>query len=205
MKKTLITIGLTLALVMTAVMPSPVMAAPAAASEKNRCSEPFKAEGQAAVTAGGTITSQRMFGKNIMIIQRSGEVISGQIASSPEWPELTGAVFQIVQNATTSLNFQNHKFNSVATGTVTVVKGEGSYMVGKYRAFMRGEFTGDELSQVVFDYVIDLGHLDLDGVSGLFSGVSVKATAYAKLSLTPISVPPFATLAGPITLKGARS
>jgi hypothetical protein len=202
MKKRLLIIGLVLALAMTAIMPAPVMAA-AALPVKNTA---FKAEGSAAVNAEGTPGAPKQLTENLVLIKRTGEGIWGQIMSCPEWTEFAGTQFQITENATTTLNMDTGKFNSIASGTVTIFKRDASelplipVMTGKYGAFMHGEFTVNNLSQLVFSYVIDYGLVELKGITGTaFDGAEAKGVVYA--NLTPNS----GTLYGPITIKGTRS
>ena len=202
MKKRLLIIGLVLALAMTAIMPAPVMAAAARPVK----STAFKAEGSAAVNIAGTIGAPKLLGKNLILIKRTGEGIGGQIMSCPEWTEFAGTQFQIIEDATTTLNMETGKFNSIATGIVTVFKNGAPVMTGKYGALMHGEFTGSDLSSLIFSYVIDYGLVELKGVPGTaFAGAEAKGVVYANLTLTPIPFPPYATLAGPITIKGTRS
>lgn len=201
MKKRLLIFGLVFAMLMTALMPAPVMAA----SEKSNARGPFKADGQAFVAAAGTIIDQKKLGKNITVIKKVGEVIAGQIASCPEWTEFTGTSFQIVENCTTTLNMQNNKLNSIAIGTVTVMQGTTPVMTGKYGAVMHGDFTGNDIAQLVFNEVIDLGTIELKGIPGTaFAGADVKGTVYANLALTQVA-PGVYTLVGPLTIKGTRS
>ena len=199
MKKRLLIIGLVLVMVMTALMSSPVMAA-AAQPAKNTA---FKAEGSAYVNIAGTVGTPKPLGKNLVVIKRSGEGIGGQMISCPNWTDFAGTQFQIIEDATTTLNMQTGKFNSIATGTVTVVNSAGTpVMTGNYGAIMHGEFTGSELSQLMFSYVIDYGLVELKGIPGTaFAGVTAKGVVYANLVFTPA----YGTLAGPITITGTHS
>lgn len=198
MKKRLLIISLAVALVMTAIMPAPVMAA-VALPAKNTV---FKAEGSAYVNIAGTVGTPKPLGKNMVVIKRTGEGIGGQIMSCPEWTELAGAQFQIIEDAATTLNMETGKFNSIASGTVTVSKNNAPVMTGNYGAVMHGEFTGNDLSQLMFSYVIDYGLVELKGVHGTaFDGAEAKGVVYANLTY----IPDYGTLVGPITIKGTHS
>jgi len=166
----------------------------------------FEAKGSAVVNNAGTVGAPESLEGNIVVIKRTGEGIGGQILSCPVWPEFAGTKFQIIEDATTTLNMQSHKFDSVATGTITVLRLDVPVMSGKYEAVMHGEFTGADLSHLVFSYVNDDGLFELKGIPGsAFDGIESKGAVFATLKLTQIPVPPYATLAGPITIKGTRS
>jgi hypothetical protein len=203
MKKCGLIIGLVISLLMSAAMPAPVMAAAGVSEDHNTAQKgTFKADGFAMVAYAGNIVSQKFLGSNLVIIKRAGEVIAGDIANCPDWPEFAGTTFEIVEDATTLLNLGKGTFTSTATGTVSVKKDGVLCFTGKYGALMYGGF-GFIGNEPVFSKVINNGVMELNGLPGTFKNVEVKG--FVSATLTPMIYEGLGTLGGPITIRGSRS
>ena len=198
MKKKLLVFMLLLVTVIVLAVPTPALAW----GGRTTTQTAFVAVAKAYVSNPGTITDFHQVSRSVWVQSTDGEEVQGQIITSPRWPAVNGAGFQIAHHSTTYLNFATMKITGTAEGTITVAKPDGTvYLTGSYKAFIRGSFSVDANGVPnIYDRIYDAATWTLSGTAGGAS-VSASGIAFANLSWTEV-LPGNYTLAGPMILTG---
>lgn len=198
MKKRLFLVGTLLA----ALMALPGIAA---AAPPDEAPSRFSAEAFLVISAlPDTVkVTQTPFG---LMIEASGEELSGTVLSSEGWGELTGAGIQAtITNEVSRFNFRNGKFRGRLEGTIGAVLNDGSPVEGTFSGNISGRF--DPTIAASGDLLGSISSSSVD-VNWTLSGGGTTAKGQAHAAFSDVALDDdgeIDTFGGPAMLHGIVS